>query len=264
MNEIEALILDMDGVIYLGETPIEGAKEAIDKLREQGKELIFMTNNSTKTRSDYVEKLESLGIKTTKEEIITSAYATATYLQKNSGENKKVFVIGEEGLKSELREAGFKVLSKNEASNAAFVITGMDRNLNYSKITAGLNAILNGAEFIATNPDPTYPTEEGLAPGAGASIGALTGTAEKEPSFIVGKPSEYMIKIALENTEISTEEAAIIGDRIGLDIKVGRKSGLTTILVLSGVSTKNDFEEIKDTEKAPDFLLTSISELRRI
>ncbi|KXB00145.1 hypothetical protein AKJ47_00625 [candidate division MSBL1 archaeon SCGC-AAA261G05] len=251
----------MDGVIYVEDSPIKGAKETIEKLRSQGRKLVFTTNNSTKTRSGYVKKLSDLGLKVNKDDIITSAYATAIYLRKKSNENGKVFVVGEEGLKSELREAGFEILSERDAENADFVIAGMDRNLNYEKIAAGLRALLAGAEFIASNPDPTYPTETGLAPGAGASIGALSGASGVEPSQIVGKPSRYMVDFALEKTDTQPEQAAIIGDRLDLDIKVGKKVGLTTILVLTGVDSASDVKKVKGSPDAPDFVLKSIREL---
>lgn len=255
------LILDMDGVIYVGDSPIEGVKKTIEKLRSQGKKLVFMTNNSAKTRSGYVKKLSDLGLKVNKDDIITAPYATAIYLQEKSSENGKVFVIGEEGLKSELKEAGFEVLSEKNAEDADFVVAGMDRNLNYEKIAAGLRALLAEAEFIASNPDPTYPTETGLAPGAGATIGALSGASGIEPALIIGKPSRYMVDIALEKTDTLPDQAAIIGDRLDLDIKVGKKVGLTTILVLTGVNSNDDVKKVKGSPDAPDFVLNTIREL---
>lgn len=260
ISEIKTIIFDMDGVLYVGDYPVDGVKETIDELRSQGKEIIFMTNNSSKTRSGYVDKLSDFGVKVSKDDIITSAYATSIYLRENYG-GGKAFVLGEEGLKAELREVGFEILSLENAETADFVVTGMDRGLTYEKIAAGLRALLSGADFIASNPDPTYPTESGLAPGAGATTGALSGASEMEPSLIIGKPSRYMIDIILDKTGTHPNQTAIVGDRLNLDIKAGKKAGLTTILVLTGVDSIDDVEKVKGSSDAPDFVLDSLRDL---
>lgn len=258
--DLEAFLLDMDGVLYVGEKPIEGAQETIQKLRNQGKKLAFLTNNSTRTRKGYLEKLSRIGLEINHEEIMTSAYATALRLT-NCGNGKKCYVIGEEGLKDELKNAGFEIMTRENSEKASFVVVGMDRNLTYEKIWGGLSAILAGADFIATNPDPTYCTENGLAPGAGASVGALSAAAEREPSEVIGKPSTYMIEMLVEELDVSPEKTAIVGDRIDTDVLAGKKAGLTTILVLTGVNLEKDLEKIEDADKKPDYVLKSIAEL---
>lgn len=256
----EAFLLDMDGVIYIEDDPIDGSLEAVRSLREEGRELIFLTNNSTKTRGEYKEKLSGFGLEVDESEIMTSAYATSLRLSKLA-ERKTCFVIGEEGLKKELRNVGFEILSRENAENASYVVVGMDRELTYDKVWGGLTAILSGAEFIATNPDSTYCTKEGLAPGAAASIGALAAAAEEEPSEIIGKPSPYMLETSMDLLGVSPEKTAIIGDRLDTDIRAGKKLGLTTILVLTGVETEKEVEEVKKTEKEPDFVLPSFEKL---
>ncbi len=260
LEKAKAVILDMDGVVYIGDSAIEGSREAIKNLRGMGSEIIFLTNNSTRTRSDYRKKLSRLEIDCSKDEIMTSSYATTLYLSER-GEGEKCFVIGEEGLKKELTDAGFEIVSRKNAEEASFVVAGMDRGLSYEKIWGGLIAILSGADFIATNPDTTYCTEKGLAPGAAASIGALSATAEEKPTETIGKPSTYMLKVSLDMIDVSPEEAVIIGDRINTDIKAGKRLGLTTILVLSGVDTEEELEDVKGSEKEPDFVMQSLKDL---
>lgn len=250
----------MDGVVYIEDSLIEGTREAIESLRERGKELLFLTNNSTRTRSYYRQKFLEFGMEVEESDVMTSAYATALYLSER-GEGVGCYVVGEEGLKEELENFGFEVVSRDRAEEASFVVVGMDRGLTYDKIWGGLSAILSGADFVATNPDPTYPTREGLAPGAGASIGALSAAAEREPSEIIGKPFTYMLDASLDLLDASLEGTAIVGDRIDIDIKAGKRAGLTTILVLSGVDSRGDLNEVKGTEEEPDYVLSSLADL---
>lgn len=260
LENIEAFILDIDGVVYVGESSIKGSTEAVKDLKRKGKKLGFLTNNSTETREAYQQRFSGIGLDIDQSKIMTSAYATAIYLS-NRPNGSEIYVIGEDGLKEELEGAGFDLLSMNSSEEADYVVVGMDRGLSYNKILAGLRALLSGAEFIATNPDPTYPTEAGLAPGAGASIGALSGAAESEPSRIIGKPSTYMIEILLDIIEVSPEKSAIVGDRIDLDIRAGKEAGLKTFLVMTGVSSKEDVDSIMGSDMSPDYVVSSLSEI---
>lgn len=260
LENIEAFILDIDGVVYVGESSIKGSTKAIKDLKRQGKKLGFLTNNSTETRDSYQQRFSDIGLDVDRSKVMTSAYATAIYLS-NRSDGREIYVIGEDGLKEELEDAGFDLLSENNSEEATYVVVGMDRGLSYDKVLAGLRALLSGAEFIATNPDPTYPTESGLAPGAGASIGALSGAAEREPSRIIGKPSIYMIEMLLDILEVTPEESAIVGDRIDLDIRAGKEAGLKTFLVLTGVSSKEDMSSIMDSDLSPDHVISSLSEI---
>lgn len=259
-KELEGFILDMDGVVCLGDSPLKGSKRAIKSLRGHEKNLGFLTNNSTLSRESYVKKLFDFGLRVDESEIMTSAYATALYLSERA-EGDSIYVIGERGLKKELADAGFELLSQKEADRASYLVVGMDRDLSYDKIWSGLRAFLSGAEYIATNPDPVYPTEEGLAPGAGASVGAVSGTVDRQPSKVIGKPSSYIVQATLDLLDISPETTAIVGDKIDMDIQAGKNAGLTTILVLSGVDSEEDVKAVEGTEKAPDYVLSSLEEL---
>lgn len=259
LEGISAIILDMDGVIYRGDKAVAGAAKAVKRIRDSGRGLIFSTNNSVNTRAAYVRKLSRMGIPVREHEIVTSGYATAIYLQKHCP-HARIFVVGENGLRAELKRAGFSLVPAKKAEKATHVVAGLDRTINYTKIASGLRALLAGAEFIATNADATYPTEFELSPGAGATVGALAGCSERNPSLVIGKPQLYMIEIALELLGTKPAETAIIGDRLDTDITAGKKAGLRTILVLSGACTKREAERVKGTEWAPDFVFKNLVE----
>lgn len=260
IDGLSAFIFDMDGVLYIGEIPVKGAAEAIAHLRKKGKKLAFVTNKSTHTRRAYVRTLAQMGIAARESEIVTSAYATSLYLRRRAPA-ARVYVIGEPGLKRELKQAGLKLLSDDNAKKADFVVAGMDRTITYKKITAGIRALLAGAEFIATNPDGIYPTETGISPGAGATIGALVGSSGKQPKVVIGKPSVHMIKIALEILGSTPADTAIVGDKLSTDVLVGKRAGLTTILVLTGVNSRRDVKRARGTKVTPDFVIKSIGDL---
>ncbi|MEM3401989.1 MAG: HAD-IIA family hydrolase [Candidatus Hadarchaeales archaeon] len=253
---VSAVILDMDGVLYRGDTPLEGAAEAVREMKRRGLRVLFLTNNSTLSRSSYVRKLRRMGIPAEKEEIITSGYVTAVYLKRNFP-SARVFAIGGRGVFEELREAGVKVLGIDEAIKATHVVVGLDPNLTYKKIEAGVRAILKGADFIATNSDPTYPTEDGLSPGAGAVIGALEGSTGKKPRLIFGKPSLGMVEMALRLLGVEKGKVVMVGDRLDTDVAVGKKLGLRTILVLTGVTKIGD---VRRAREKPDFVCKSLKE----
>lgn len=260
LDELSSFILDMDGVLYVGTTPIEGAAEAVERLRARGKKLVFSTNNSAHTRKAYARMLGKMGIAAKESEIVTSAYVTSLYLRKHAPD-AKIFVIGELGLKQELKMAGLDLLPDKRAEEATHVVVGLDRGVTYEKLSLALRALLAGAELVATNADSTYPTEAGLSPGAGAIVGALVYSSGKRPSVIVGKPSPDMIRACLDVMGSKPKETAIVGDRLDTDIKAGKRLGLATILVLTGATTKQDVERVRGTRMAPDFVIPSIKDL---
>ncbi|HID60574.1 MAG TPA: HAD-IIA family hydrolase [Hadesarchaea archaeon] len=260
LDGISAILLDMDGVLYNGDRPVKGAARAVERFRDEGKKLIFFTNNSAYTRREHAKKLTQMGISAREHNIVTSGYVTAVYLRKRSP-HAKIYVVGEKGLKSELRRAGLKLVSRKDAEKATHVVAGLDRELDYSKIAGGLRALSAGAEFIATNMDAAYPSDAGLLPGAGATVGALVGCAGRKPDLVTGKPSPHIINMGLTLLNTKPSKTAIVGDRIDTDVEAGKKSGLRTILVLSGVCTEKDVKKIGGTGMAPDFVFGSIGEV---
>jgi len=255
LPELRALILDLDGVVYVGNTPVEGTAEFLRRWREGGKKVMFVTNNSSLSREDYAKKLGRMGIEASPQEILTSGYLAAEYLRRRMPD-AKVYVVGERGLKEELRRAGMRVLKREDVD---CVVVGIDRNFDYRKLEQALRALQRGAKFLATNADPTYPTEGGLLPGAGAIVSALSFSSGKKP-LILGKPSTRMYKMALRLLGTKPEETGAVGDRLDLDVVPAKKLGMFSILVLSGVTKGKDLEGL-GKEGRPDLVLNRISDM---
>jgi 4-nitrophenyl phosphatase len=251
LEGISSLIVDLDGVVWLGRKPIEGAAGALAKLEEAGKRLIFLTNNSTVSRRDCIRRLGEMGIHT--ERVITSSYGAAVWVKREG--RARVYAIGEGGLREELKLAGHELVGEREAEKATHVVVGLDRKLNYGKLAAGMRAILSGAKFIATNRDCSFPTERGLLPGAGAVVSFLEAAVSKPPDVVIGKPEPFLVELALKELGSKPGETALIGDRMDTDVAVGKRMGLLTILVLTGVSKE------PRGHRRPDLLVKNLSDL---
>jgi HAD superfamily hydrolase (TIGR01457 family) len=254
----EVFLLDMDGVIYLNQEPLPDGVEFVAKLREKGKKLLFLTNNSKFTRSEYRAKLAGMGIAATEEEIMTSAAATADFLEENYElEGRSAYVIGGAGLREEIAGTHLLVLEGEDGSKADYVIVGWDTELTFDKLRIASLALNSGAMFIGTNPDATFPAPEGLWPGAGAIIASLEKAAGRE-ALVVGKPNVYMIQTALNLMGAKADKTLMVGDRLETDILGGWRVGLDTCLVLTGVSGRDDLEGFKPQ---PDLIVESLLEL---
>jgi len=254
------LIFDMDGVLYRGKEPVEGSRELINFLKERGIPFIFLTNNSTRDPSMYREKLLSMGIDVPEEVIVTSGLATRLYMERHFKPGK-IFVIGGEGLHMEMERLGWGTVTVGEARKGAwkeveYVVVGLDPGLTYEKLKYGTLAIRNCQKFIGTNPDTTYPAEEGLYPGAGSIIAALKASTDTEP-LVIGKPNEPAYEVARERLG-NVDEVWMIGDRLDTDILFARRFGMKAIMVLTGVSGLSDIEK---TGIKPDLVLPSVREL---
>lgn len=243
--DFKGFVIDLDGVVYRGKELISDSKARIASIRKKSK-VLFLTNNSTETRADYAAKLKGFGINTSEKEIITSAYAAALYIKENY-KKPNVFVIGEEGLKSELSWQGIQTGWRG----TNIVLVGLDREFNYQKLSLALRTIQSGADFIATNTDSTLITERGTLPGAGAIVRAVQAACGKEP-IVIGKPSGIIGKIVLDKLKLKPEEVLFLGDRLETDIAMGNKLGMKTALVLTGASKREDIEK---TGIEPDFVL---------
>lgn len=243
--DFKGFVIDLDGVVYRGNELISDSNKRIAALRKKSK-VIFLTNNSTKTRAEFVQKLKGFGIDTSEKEIITSAYAAALYIKENY-KKPNVFVVGEEGLKSELEWQGIQTGWRG--SN--IVVVGLDTEFNYQKLALALRLIQNGADFIATNTDNTLVTEKGILPGGGSIVSAVSTAAGREP-IVIGKPSKIIGKIVLEKLKLRPEDVLFLGDRLETDILMGNKLGMKTALVLTGASKRVDIEK---SGIEPDFVL---------
>lgn len=240
IEQYRAFIIDLDGVIYLLHDPIPGSAGVIRHMQETGTPFVFLTNNSVATPDMYVERLQRAGVDIIAENVVTSANAARFYLERNfSTAGKTALVIGEKGLLVELEEVGLRVLEPAESAHADFVMVGWDRHFDFEKLKAAVVAIRNGATYIAMNTDATYPTPDGLWPGAGTMVAAVTTGAGREP-VVVGKPNPLFVELALGRLGASAAESLMVGDRLDSDVAAGIAAGVDTLLVLSGVSTEED------------------------
>lgn len=259
LRQKKAVILDLDGCVYLGESPIAGATETIERIRKAGKRVLFLTNNATKKPLEYVRKLKKMGIDSAENDILTSGSATAIYLRKQAG-STTVLPIGEQALSSELAKAGHKVLKLQQWKKAAYVVVALDFGFNYEKMKAASNAIMNGSKFIATNIDPTLPTEDGFVPGAGAVVSSIETSTGIKPT-VIGKPSRIIVDMALALLTVRPSEAIMVGDRIDTDIVAGNAVGTRTILVLTGATSQADLRRRLSKRERPSLVLQSLSSL---
>jgi NagD protein len=236
MNPLFGFLIDMDGVLYRGKRLIAGADQFIRELRRRDIPFRLLTNNSQRTRRDIVAKLDRIGIHVRDEHVFTSAMATARFLaQEKPGGT--AFVIGEGGLLNALHQNGYAIVD----ADPDYVVVGEGRTFSLELIEAATRMILKGARFIATNPDPNCPTEDGLRPGCGAIV-AMLETATGRKAFSVGKPSPVMMRAARKELNLSTDQTTMVGDMMETDILGGVQLGFHTILVLSGGTKREDLE----------------------
>jgi 4-nitrophenyl phosphatase len=230
---IRGAILDLDGTIWRGSQPIGDLPVLFRRLDEIGIRLILATNNATKRIEQYLERIQGYGIDLEPWQVINSAQAAAHLLKKAFPEGGPVFMVGEIGLKSALEEEGF-FLSEDKP---VAVVAGLDRQVNYDKLSRGATLIRSGLPFIGTNPDATFPAPDGLIPGSGTILAALS-TASGVKPLIAGKPERAMFDLAMLRLATTPIETLVIGDRLDTDIAGGQRAGCRTALVLSGVSTR--------------------------
>ncbi len=253
LRSVKAFIIDMDGVLYVGQEPLPGAQAFLNHLEEQHTPFVLATNNSTLTPAQYVSKLESMGIAVKEEHILTSAQATAMYVSGMAAPTTRVYVIGEIGLVTAVKEQGLSI----GADGVDFVVVGLDFDLTYEKLRTATMAIRAGAAFVGTNPDTTLPSEDGLIPGNGAILAALEAATGVAP-LIVGKPEPILLRLAIEKLGVAAECTAIVGDRLETDILGGRRVGLVTILVLTGISNQ---DELRTSSLKPNLVFPNIGSL---
>ncbi len=239
LTDITHLIIDMDGVLYRGDQPMPRLREFFAFLRERPIPFILATNNSTRTPQEYADKLAGMGVVVSPAEILVSGQATARFLAREYPKGTRVHVFGMPALKQAMTDEGF-ILADDEVQ---LVVASMDRGVTYEKLKRATLLIRGGARFIATNLDPTNPSEEGLLPGTGSMIAALATASETRPTAI-GKPEPTMYHLAMEQMSARPETTAAIGDRVDTDILGGKKAGLITICVLSGSSERAEAEAI--------------------
>ena len=259
-NKIKNLILDMDGVLWRGETPMPGLTDFFATLRHLNVNFVLATNNATKTAVQYTEKIARLGVDIPPAQILTSAEATAAHLSQQYAAGTAVYVIGEKGLHDALEARRFHILTPQQVrdgASAPLVVVGFNRHVNYYELAMGALLVHKGAQFIGANPDPSYPSELGPLPGAGALQAVITTATGVEPT-IIGKPRSAIFLEALGRLGGTTADTAMVGDRLTTDIAGGRAVGLPTILLLSGVTRRDD---LAHSDVQPDYIFADITEL---
>lgn len=231
---IKNYLIDMDGVLVHGKTPIPGAADFLSRLKTRKRKFLILTNNSIYTPGDLSFRLKAMGLEIDENQIFTSGLATTIFVQKQHADGT-AFVIGESGLTTLLHNAGIVITDLQPD----YVIVGETNFYNYELVKKAVRLIVGGARFILTNPDPNGPSEGGIVPGAGA-LAALIEKASGVAPFVIGKPNPLMMRTALNYLDMHSEETTMIGDRMDTDIAAGVMSGLETILVLSGVTKQED------------------------
>ncbi|GLB46712.1 haloacid dehalogenase [Philodulcilactobacillus myokoensis] len=245
--------IDLDGTIYAGKHRIPAAKRFIDRLKHNHIPFLFVTNNTTKMPSDVVSNLsKNHDIHVKDSNVYTAGLATADYLDQNASKKRTVYVIGEEGLNQALIRKGFHITS----DHPNYVVVGLDRNVTYEKFCLATLAIQHGATFIGTNSDTNIPNERGMLPGAGSLVEMVKYATQKQP-ILIGKPKTIILKNALKLIGLRKSDVVMVGDNYMTDIMAGINFGIDTLLVYTGVSTKN---QVSNMKKKPTHEIDSLDE----
>jgi len=245
-------LIDMDGVLVSGRTIIPGADQFLERLKARGAKYLVLTNNPLYTPGDLAHRLQTTGLDIPAERLFTSAMATARFLQSQKP-NGVAFVIGESGLTEAIHSVGYVITD----DHPDYVVLGETYSYNLAQITKAIRLIAEGARFIATNPDPNGPSEKGLVPACGA-MAALIERASGTSPFFVGKPNPLMMRTAINYLGVHSEDTVMIGDRMDTDIVAGVESGMETVLVLSGVTRR---EEVSRYPYQPTHVVESVAEI---
>ena len=259
LETLETMLIDGDGVLWRSSEAIPGLEYFFGVLEQRGINWALLTNNNTHTVNDYVQKLRGFGIDADESMIFTSSTSTAAYLKHRYGAGAFVHAVGMKGLIETLEDAGFVVSSGEEMSShdVAAVVAGMDWAITYDKVKIAMRLILSGAEFVATNTDASFPTPDGLNPGTGMVIGALQTVTGIKP-VAIGKPERRIYEAAMKRLGADHAKTAMLGDRLETDILGAQRCGIGTIVVLTGVTTR---EQLAASDIRPDLLYESIVEL---
>ncbi|TFK32407.1 HAD-like domain-containing protein [Crucibulum laeve] len=281
LDDYDTWMFDCDGVLWRGDHLIEGVVEVLDILRSRKKKVIFVTNNATKSRKSYKGKFDQLGVEAHVDEIYGSAYASAVYLSSviKLPKSKKVYVIGMGGLEEELREEGIAFTGGTDPADntlepftlanftldpdIAAVVCGLDTGVNYTKLSKAFQYLTrnSGCHFIATNEDSTYPSANGLLPGAGAISAPLRYALGRDP-VCTGKPASTMLDCVKAKVNFDPKRTIMIGDRLNTDILFGQNGGLATLLVLTGITQEAEITGPNPSPIVPDFVTETLGDLR--
>ena len=253
LQDVRLFLLDMDGTFYLGDRLIEGSLEFIERVRATGRDFLFLTNNSSHNAAFYVERLRRMGLEIDRRRVMTSGEATCEKLRELYP-GKRAFVLGNEFLLEEFREAGIDV----DIANPEIVVIGFDTTLDYAKMRAVCDFVRAGLPYIATHPDFNCPTETGFMPDIGAIMAFIEASTGRRPDLIVGKPHTGIVEAVKRRTGLKVSELAMVGDRLYTDIETGLRSGMLSILVMSGETTE---EMLAQSSTVPDLKFNRLADM---
>lgn len=253
MNKYQGYFIDLDGTTYKGKKRIPAAARFIKRLQAANKTVLFVTNNSTRTPEFVAANLRNNhGINVTADNVYTTALATADYLDKNAGKCRKIYVVGESGLKTALQDRHF-ILTDNAPD---YVVVGLDSHVTYEKLEKAVLLIRAGATFVGTNADSNLPNEKGMVPGAGSLV-KLVEYATQQTPLMIGKPEAIIMQMALQKAHLSKEEVVMVGDNYQTDIKAAINVGMDSLLVYTGLSTP---QQVSKMAVQPTNTVTSLDE----
>lgn len=265
-RRVDGFVFDLDGTVYLGDAALPGSVEAIAELRLRGKHVLFVSNKPLEPREKYAAKLTRLGIPATPDDVITSAYVLGHHLA-HTASHLRLYVVGEESLRNELRGHGLIVLNEYfdqddkeviHPHDVDAVVIAFDRTLDYRKLNTAYQALLNGAKFFATNADKMCPMPGGGIPDAGATIAALEHITGRKLDLLAGKPSPLIMQVAAQRLGVPPSLCMMTGDRLETDIYMGQQAGMVTTVTLTGAATRADVARLA---VPPDFIVENIGEI---
>jgi HAD superfamily hydrolase (TIGR01457 family) len=250
LDRVRCFLLDLDGTFNLGDQLLDGSLYFIDTLHRLDLNYLFLTNNSSKQRSDYVEKIRRLGLPIPEEKVFTSGEATALYLKREHA-SAKIYVVGTPALEDEFIQHGFQLTD----IDPEWIVLDFDTTLTYQKLWKLCDFVRAGLPYIATHPDFNCPTENGYMPDTGAMIAFVKASTDRSPDLIIGKPNRMIVDTVSQKYRYPLEEIAMVGDRLYTDIALGQTSGITTCLVLSGETRQ---EDLKNSQFQPDYIFQNL------
>ncbi|HEY46804.1 MAG: hypothetical protein AMJ88_01380 [Anaerolineae bacterium SM23_ 63] len=257
LSHIRALVIDLDGVIWRGQTALPGALEFFEILDERKIPFVLATNNAATSPEQVGRRLEFMGIHASTENVLTSGLASAEFLRRELPPGASIYAIGEDPLKTALVHAGFSL--SQDANDARAVVVGLDRQIRWEQLAEAALAIQAGALFLGTNPDVTFPVERGLVPGNGALLAALE-TATGVKAMIIGKPEPHLYLQAIAHLQAEPEHSLAVGDRLETDILGGQRAGMLTALILTGVTQR---DALTSSPIQPNYVFDDLAQLSR-
>jgi 4-nitrophenyl phosphatase/NagD protein len=255
LKKVRCYLLDMDGTVFLGSQLLPGAADFLAILRQRGIQYFFLTNNSSRSKIEYANKLARLGIEAPENQIFTSGEATAIFIKKQMPD-ARIYLVGTQPLENEMRGQGFTLVD----DKPDFAVLGFDTTLTYEKLWKLCDFVRAGVPYIATHPDINCPTETGFMPDIGAMIAFIEASTGRRPDQIIGKPNLPVVDAMVEKSGFGVQDLCMVGDRLYTDIALGR-AGLTTVLVLSGETKPAD---LPNSEFTPDYVMENLAELVRV